>query len=285
MPISRGGAAAWYGTPTGAEIYACRSQKDVRVENRLQFLKTGMMKQRAWTDFDRGIVRDVAETMHLTRYQTIHPHWMYRDLMPFFEGREGISSLLPKVRYPSDWTIHGSPDALKLPPEYVAVRFYFRPTFPVTEQVKQFCEACVRTIAKHAPVILLTSGSMVDDHVDYFPKGENIFRLDELFPMSPETNLMVQASVIARSLAYVGTYGGMAQLALRLGRPTISFYTDWHSTSWAHRSLSEFLAVHQELPFYALKLNDLGVFARVLPQIAIPAPQKIASPQDVVVPA
>src|SRR5690349_23710512 len=31
IPITRGGAAAWYGTPTGLELYAMRSPRDVRV--------------------------------------------------------------------------------------------------------------------------------------------------------------------------------------------------------------------------------------------------------------
>lgn len=268
IPISRGGAAAWYEAPMGAELYACRTPKDVRVENRLQYLKTKMMKQTTWTPFDRQVVRDVAETMKLTRYLTLHPSWMYRDLMPFFQGHEGLSSVLDRGLYTS-WAIQGIPDTLKLPPAFAAVRFYFRPTFPVTDQVKGFCDACVQTIATHTPVVLITAGLMTDDHVDYLPKGPNIQRLDEIFPMTAETNLMVQAAVIGRSVGFVGTYGGMAQLAIRLGRPTVNFYTDWHSTSWSHRHLSDYLATAQGLPCYTVKLNDIPVLHKVLPQVHV----------------
>jgi hypothetical protein len=81
MPITRSGAGAWYGVPQGLELYALRDPQACRVETRLQFNQTGMIKQLDISPFDRDVLRDAAETLKLGRkYHVVHPVWMYHVL-------------------------------------------------------------------------------------------------------------------------------------------------------------------------------------------------------------
>jgi hypothetical protein len=67
----------------------------------------------------------------------------------------------------------------------------------------------------------------------------------------------------------VGTYGGLAQLALRYGKPTLSVYTDWSGTALAHRQLSDALALQIGVPFLCLRLGDMPLMQSILPKFSL----------------
>lgn len=283
IPISRGGACAWYGTPTGLELYAMRDPKDVRVENRQQLAKYQMLKQVSVSNFDWGVLRDAAETMKLGRkYLVLHPAWMYQALEPFWTERHGLGWLQARIRV-EDLPVPPLPQGLQLPPQFVAVRFYFRTTYLMQQITVDFARETIKQIAAKVPVVLLNSGLHTDDHVDFEFKAlpPNVMRLADHIPMLPATNLAIQSAVLARSLGFVGTYGGLAQLALRYKRPTVSFYTHWQGTALAHLALSRALGMAMGIPFNVLALNEIPMLQDVLPRMTVEAPQKVLdTPKD-----
>lgn len=273
IPITRGGAAVWYGTPTGLELYALRTPQQVRVENRLQGAKSGLLKQIRVTPFDRAILRDAAVRLGLGRYHVLHPAWMYHRLAPYWTGHRGSTWLAARTAYPP-MPAPALPDGLILPPACVAVRFYSRPTWPLPQKlVQQATLATIHQLAEQSPVILLSGGGVTDDHHDAtVAKIPNVLQLRDLTTLTPETNLAVQSAVIAHAAGFVGSYGGLAQLALRLGKPSVSFYLDWQGTAVAHKALSDLLALQFHVPFQVTRLAEIPLARSVLPQAVILQP-------------
>lgn len=266
VPITRGGMSLLYDAPKALELYDMRDPRDVRVENWLTFRQTGWMKQAQIRAFDREVLRDAAKTLGLGRtYHVLHPAWLYQTLQPFFAGERGIAWLQQR----SDYRPIPAPvlDGVNLPPQFTAVRFYFRPTFPPTPQTIAFAKATITHIAQQMPVMVLTSGQSLDDHIDYLPTDRtNVTVLAEALPMKPAQNLAVQAAVLGKAAGFVGTYGGFAQLALRLGKPVLSVYDQWQATSMAHLHLSHAVALQQGTTFHAFRVGQLPAM-NLLPKV------------------
>lgn len=268
IPISRGGASIWYDAPQGVELYAMRTPQAVRVENRLRQHDAGMMKQTHVRDFDRRVYKDVAETLGLHGYLTLHPANMYQTLRPFWDGETGIQWLNSRMRF-NPFPTFGL-DGVTLPEKFIAVRFYFRPTFQRTPLNIEFATHCIRMVAKRQPVVILNNPHMLDDHLDFVPKGEpNVSVLSDLVDLTPQNNLAIQGAVLQRAMGYVGTYGGMAQLALRMGKPSISLYDEWHGTALPHRHLSDALALNLGVGFNVVRVGDLPQLQSVLPSVIL----------------
>lgn len=278
IPITRGGVGVLYDAPTALELYAMRSPQDVRVANWLQFQQTGMMKQRHVTDFDRGILADAACTLGLSTYLTLHPAWMYQALSPFWTGQHGMAWLHQRASFPvlTPPVLQG----VTLPEHFAAVRFYFRPTFPTSQASIMFAKATIQHLAQSHHVVILNSGLHVDDHLDYLPTDRtNVTVLSDVVPLTHENNLAVQAAVLGQAEGFVGTYGGMAQLALRMRKPVVSFYEEWHSTALAHRHLSDALALQMRIPFHVLRIGDLPMLQSIMPR-AINSPQHVVATDE-----
>ena len=277
IPISRGGAAVWYGCETGLELYGMRTPQQVRIERRLQVGRWGIQKPLGVSPFDRSVLADAAATMKLRQYHVLHPAWMYHLLAPFWVGERGISWLLESTRYQS-LPPPPLPSELdgQLPASFVAVRFYGREgTFPQRHPtVAPLVKATVETIAQSSPVVILDAGLFLDEHVDLTPgtfatTPHPILRLRTMAGMLPERNLALQSAVLARAIGFVGTYGGFAQLALRLGRPSVSFFTDWGGTAFPHKALADFLSLHVPVPFQVFKVSELMMTRAVLPIVEV----------------
>lgn len=270
IPITRGGAAVWYGTPTGLELYAMREPQDVRVENRLQSKKTGMQKQFHVTPWDRSVLQDAAKTLGLTKYHVLHPSWMYQTFDPFWQGQRGIDWLADRANF-NFLAPPPLPDGVTLPEKFVAVRFYLRATFPGDGQTVKFAHKVLRHIAAQWPIVLLNSETHADEHLDLDVKSlPNVTKLRDLISMTPETNLAVQSAVLARAVGFVGTYGGLAQLALRFARPTVSFFKDWNYTAMAHKHLADGISLRTGIPFIVHATKDVPMLRSVLPDIMNP---------------
>lgn len=269
FPIGRGGSAAWYHTPQGFELYAMRDPKDVRIENREQHLRTGKLKQETVTAFDRQVVKDCAETLKLSKYLTLHPAWMYATLSDFWEGETGLTSLQRQAEF-VPIAKPDLPDGATLPEKFVAVRFYIRYTYPPHDHLITFAKETIKQLARQTPVVLLHSETHADEHVDIHAKGiENVTTLSDHVALTPETNLVTLSAVLARSLGFVGTYGGLAQLALRLQKPSVSFYHEWGGTALAHKHLADALATTTNVPFVVHRLGELPLIQSVCPHVQI----------------
>ena len=271
IPITRGGASQWYGVPKGLELFLMRTPQELRVETKLRARATGMQKQGPVRPFDTAIYADAANTLGIDRYLTLHPGWMYETLAPFWEAERGLAWLQRQMRF-APMVPGPVPEGVTLPSPFVAVRFYARPTFPATPQTIEFVKAVLQKLAKDQAVIILDSGVHADEHVDIIqkelPKG--VVTLSSLYPhLSPANNLAVQSAVLAQSVGFVGTYGGIAQMALRLRKPSVSYYVDWHGTCLAHQHLSEALALQSGVSFIVTRLHDLLLQQSVSPTLQL----------------
>lgn len=278
IPVTRSGAGSWYEVPQGVELYAMRTPQDLRIENRKQVLRWGQLKQTHVTDWDRAVLKDAAESLRLRSYRVLHPAWMYQLFAPFWQGQAGVDLIERHARF-TELPPPPLPDGIVLPEAFVAVKFYSRFTFPGGTQTAQFVEQTIRQIAKAHPVVLLDWDGHVDDHLGFpVPDLPNVTKLSTLLPgLLPETALAVQSAILARSLGFVGTYGGFAHLALRFRRPVVSYYWEWGGVAFAHRTISEQLAQTMGVPFHCLRVLDLQMLQAVMPQIVVQAPPKPAS--------
>lgn len=275
IPISRGGAAAWYGTPSGFELYDMRTPQQVRVQNRVDVQKTGMMKQISVGDFDRSVVTDAAETLGFSKYHVIHPVWMYHRLAEFWTGHAGPEWIGPQVRYRL-LTPPPIPESLSLPEHFIAVKFYSRLTFPGQHKViHKFLHAVMEQMTSLSDVVLLDPPQFVDDHADLTRqfKGPRVIHLSDICEVTPQNNLMLQSAVLGSAMGFAGTYGGFAQLALRMGKPSISFYLDWGNvTSVAHKNLADMLSLRMGVPAMVVRIGELPILSAVLPETSMPQP-------------
>jgi hypothetical protein len=149
---------------------------------------------------------------------------MYRLLRFFWFEKAGVGILKQHTEYKPLERVDRSPALKELPRDYVAVRFYFRPSFPDTAENRQFAADIVRAISRDVPVVLLNTGLKFDDHEDLSVSGVGmgIHHVDRL--MTAERNLELQTEIVSNARAFVGTYGGLAYLATFYGVPSFAFY-------------------------------------------------------------
>jgi hypothetical protein len=268
--VTRGGLAPLYSTVAsrGVDLYALRSVTDVRRENLYDQKRIGIQKQMQPTEWDTRVLEDAARALQLGPvYHTLHPALMYWGLEPYWNESQGMRYLQKLTNYAPLATPAKYPGSEQLPAEYCAVKFYHRATLPYPDaEVEPFVARTVATIAAQIPVVLLTSSPEYDDHSDLPIQGPNVFSLGTTAPA--DRNLLVQASVLAHAKAFVGTYGGMAQLALRLGVPSVSVWKEFGGTAHAHLSLQSWISKATNVPFAAGSIAESSLWQGVL---AVPA--------------
>jgi hypothetical protein len=261
VTVTRGGAANLYGT-AAIDLYKLRDVASVRQENLYDHQTTGLQKQMTCTAWDRDVLKEAARQVlgAGARYSVLHPSWMYWALEPFWKNTRGMAYLSSMTDYAPIGAAPGP--ALDLPSKFVAMKWYTRPTFPPSPEVLAFVKATTQRLAEQVPVVLLGSNHGGDDHGDLRIEGPNISNL----PAVPaDQQLGLQAHVLSRASGFVGTYGGMAQLALRLGVPSVSFYTEFGQTAYAHLSLSQWLGMQSKVPFVCGSMAETNLWQQVLP--------------------
>lgn len=277
--VTRGGAGVWYRAGQTVELYDYVPPKDLRLQA-LEASKTrASITQQGVTRWERRLLDLIAERMGLRRYHLLHPSRMYRAVAPWSGTTQpqtlGFANLMAQLRFTTLPT-PPVPVGLSLPEQYVVVRWYQRATWPMREDLVDWTKAMVAAIAERMPVVVLKSSAYLDDHVDFpAPEGPNITHVTA----EPwRDNLAVQSAILKRAAAYVGTWGGMAQLAVRLGIPTAAFYDRWHSCSYAHKVLTEWLALMQGTPLFVGRPQDVEFGRAIYPkELPLPEPPRGSS--------
>ena len=223
--ISRGGTKAWYQGLASNYVDAFEFYSPEAFRSETESAK----KQRRVGSFDADLVKRVTAAYDLRRPDLLHPGMMYRLFMPYWKDVASIARVKERSVY-SRLTPESASPELKLPDEYVAVRFYFSECFPDTPANRSFVTSTITSISDHMPVVLLNTPFAVDDHRDADASGDRIISLAAHLP--PERNLAVQTAVIARARAFVGTYGGYSYLAPLCQVPSVAFYS--HHSFKAH---------------------------------------------------
>ena len=162
--------------------------------------------------------------------------------------------------------IDADPLLAALPKEYVAVRFYFRSSFPDTPQNRAFVARLIRILAQRTAVVVLNPGVSMDEHEDLDPgTGMGIHKIEHL--MTPARNLAVQSAVIANALRFVGTYGGLAYLGPFYGVPSIGLYSHVEDLVPAHLEVSRRLSRRLNAPLVTLDVREIELVERLFDSI------------------
>lgn len=258
IAIGRGGSAAWYKTAGTADLYEFVPVETVRTWSVQASQQTGSLKQRQREPWERHVCGLTAASLGIEHYHTLGAHWMYGLLEPWWQGKATEQLLgrytLQPVKYPAPAIDPAL--ASKLPEKFIAMRWYARPTWPMREDLNLWTRTFVEKIARQMPVVLIDSFH-ADDHADInLGPIANTIRLSELVEQTPTDNLLIQSAVIARAQAYVGTYGGMAQGAMRWGVPTVALYHEFGQTAPAHLTLTQSLSLRTSTPFLCVQPKD-----------------------------
>jgi hypothetical protein len=223
--VSRGGAGRWYRhlTTEYVDVFDLFNVDEYRARNEERWSDRGHQKQLAWTDMEREIVDRAKRKLELADVEVLHPSVMYKLFCFFWFGKATVRLFTAHADV-RRFEPQADADVLKaLPKEYVAVRFYFRPSFPDTPENRRFATDVIRSLSRDVPVVLLNTGLNLDDHEDLDVAVKSVYRVDHL--MTPDRNLDIQTAVISHARAFVGTYGGMAYLGPFYGVPAVGFYS------------------------------------------------------------
>jgi hypothetical protein len=262
--VSRGGAHLWYQHLAGEyiDVFDMFTVTEYRARNEERWSDAGHQKQFAITAMDREILERTRRRLGVEDLQLLHPSLMYKLLRFFWFEKASVRLLTQHAEYRRLSMGDHAPLA-GLPRDYVAVRFYFRPSFPDTPENRRFASDAIRQISREIPVVLLNTGLSLDDHEDVdVADAHDVHRIGHL--MTPHANLDVQTRVISQARAFVGTYGGLAYLAPFLGVPSVGFYSTPSELIPAHLDVGWRLGRAMGAPLTPLDSGSVGVLRMML---------------------
>ena len=235
--VSRGGVEPWYHGLCGryVEIFDSLTPEEFRRATLELWAQTGgLQKQvqvRPWDEQEL----DATVGPDWRTQALLHPQLMYRLFRNVWQAALPMRDFLDRA-VPRPW-VRPDPGALDLPPEFAAVRFYFRDSFPDTPANRALVARVIDRLAEQAPVVLLNTGVVVDEHEDAEPADDPRV-LRPLAGVDPARNLAIQSAVVARARLFAGTYGGLAHLAPFYGVPTVGFASDPREINPVHLALA-----------------------------------------------
>lgn len=262
--ISRGGAGIWYDTAHSVELFDYIPPQDTRLAMLASFQRTKSMKQEAVSHWEQTLLPHLAARLGLRRYHVLHPSIMYQSLKPWWGSSVSLGAVahvLPFVPFPTP----AIPPDLGLPEQYIAMKFYERPTWPGTQELKDWAQDLADRLQTKVPIVLLNTGLSMDDHADFEISGPKVFTLKG--KVTPQNNLAVQSAVIAGSRAFIGTYGGTMQLAVRLGKPAAGFFSVFKETAYAHKLITEFIGTEKRQAVFIGRPEDASFVSQALSEV------------------
>lgn len=223
--VSRGGVSSWY-RDVATQYVELLDLFDVPTfaARNAERQRQGEQKQHATSDFDREILSRVREHLGAAHATVCHPSVMFRLLRQFWLGNESLQYVQEHTKY-ARVDLGDVPGVPVLPERFVAMKFYSGRAIPADERNVRLLRALVERVAAESPVVSLDTGLAIDEHHDLLFDG--IPGVTHLAGhLTPQRNLGVQAAVIQRASAFVGTCGGLAWLAPFLGTKTLAVYSN-----------------------------------------------------------
>jgi len=262
--VSRGGAGHWYRhlTREYVDVFSLFSLDEYRQANEARWDKAGHQKQYRVEQMDRDIIERAQQHTRLQHLELLHPSLMYKLLRFCWFEKAGMGLLKYHTEYRRLAPIERSQALKDLPREFVAVRFYFRPSFPDTAENRRFAMDTIRSISRDVPVVLLNTGLRPDEHEDLDVPGSGVYRVDRL--MMLEQNLEIQTEIISHARAFVATYGGLAYVGPFYGVPSISFYSTESELVPAHLDVSWRLGQAMGVPVSVVHTQMAGLLRTLL---------------------
>ena len=243
--VSRGGLGKLYHPGAQSiDLYSLRSVESVAAENTRAREEFRLRKPLKVTPWEQSVADELGLPM-------VHPRPMVEAFRWFWVGACGVhgmtdqTDLTPLVKPPKpEW----------LPDRYTAVRWYHREGKRDVD-AEMFWRLLMTELCDRETVVWVGSPFKHDDHEDGVRCGLS------MPPGPPEDNLYRQAAVLAHADRFVGTYGGTAHLALRLGVPTAAFYAGKHPQ---HRHWNQWIARKTGVPFVSGSIKDVELMRDVL---------------------
>jgi hypothetical protein len=258
--VSRGGVHGWYDGIASRyvelfEAFAPEALESIRARG--AEASGGLRKQMAPAPTDGEILGELPLE---PEFELLHPATMFGAFRQWLKRPNTKAERLPFRFAP----LSPPADAPALPDDFVAVRFYYRASFPDTPANRALVARMLASLVERGPVVALDPGRRFDDHVDAV-SHEGVLHLEELG--RPAANLAVQTAVLGRSRAFVGTYGGLSYLGPLVGTPSVSVYSDGSRFRWHHLDLARRLFSGPGYGrFVALDTAELPLLGRVLPR-------------------
>jgi hypothetical protein len=261
IAVSRGGAP-WYRNiaTTYVDVFEDLTIEDYKSQIEARSRLLGHQKQYDVLDFDNRVLERARQRLPAQAQDAhvVHPSGMNQLFRPYWYERAPVGMLTKHTDF-QPLPDPGPPaPAMELPQQYVAVRFYFRPSFPDTAENRRFATDVIRRLARERPIVLLNPGFQVDDHADLdVSTGMGIHRIHQW--MTPANNLTIQAQIVSRAKALVGTYGGLSYLWPCYRLPTLSFYSAPEELVSAHLDTGWRLSRVMSTPLVSLHSGDVDL--------------------------
>ena len=243
--LSRGGSGYWYpATHTNVDLFQMFHESYWSSDLFPRLQAEGLaMKQTRKSALDL-FIRD--------QYDGglwIHPEVLFSVIKPFLSGNkeaEWVIRFLKFAKSKSELPMQANSRDLDvwsktinaLPPRFVAVRGYARPSI-TRDQVTQTLRKVLTTEFKDLPIVDLSMGFSVDDHMEVAYDSAST---KPLLGVPAHLNLNMQQAIIERAEALVSSYGGTAYLGLMAGVPTHALVGDPRMYVWRHLDVARHLA-------------------------------------------
>jgi hypothetical protein len=222
VAMSRGGTESWYRGIASRYVEVFDHATPAELSARVA---AGALKQREVSDFDRRLVEQASDALGLgDTASVLHPSLMFRWFAPFWSGHETLGFVERHTRH----ALIEPPEVdvpVRLPAEYVAVKFYGARALPDDPAVRDQLRALVDGLSERFPIVQLDTDLGLDDHTDYH-LGVNKRVVSLRGRLDVRTNLAVQTRVIAGAQMFLGTCGSLAWLAPLLGVTTVPLFAD-----------------------------------------------------------
>lgn len=264
--VSRGGAGALYSHLAAqyVDLLTLWTVEEYRRKNEARWREDGNQPQYVSGALDDEALALVRRSYPGEEFEVLHPAVMHQLFRPYWYEKGPFSLLRKHTRYRR--SAHPAGPLPGLPTEYVAVRFYVRPSFPDTPANRLFVTSLIARLSQRVPVVLLNTGMTFDDHPDLpVAPAARIHRIDHL--VSAANNIDVQFRVVRHARALVGTYGGVTHLAPLCGVPSVGFYSDDIKLLPAHLDASVRLGRTLNAPLLIVPVDQspmLGLIAAAM---------------------
>ncbi|MGH9350197.1 MAG: hypothetical protein ACRD26_23330 [Vicinamibacterales bacterium] len=235
--LSRGGTRSWYEPFAGGygDVLDYVTPEAFKAHHDARVREIGEQKQTRLTGLERELLAIFTAAAGVAGAPLVHPSLMYRVLRPFWWGHLGPAWVQRHARYRA-LPRPAREELPRLPPSYVAVKFYFNDCFPASAANRALVRNLVADLSARGPVVSLSIGIDLDDHGGCHVDGHGVLDLAGATP--PSRNLHVQSAVVAHASAFAGTYGGFAYLAPFYGVPCTAYYSDPRGFSRSHLTMA-----------------------------------------------
>ena len=262
---TRGGAGFYYRVPEGIECYRLRTLQEIRTANTYDWLGNKSLKQVEVTDFDRELIQGASYDLRQSfevGVNVLSPATMFQAFHGAWHGTGPVADLYNHVKF-AKLPVPPWPTGVPKPTApYTVVKLYSRATLPHTGYSCYWARRTVQRLCERGPVIVMAPPDVTDDHLTFSLADAIGRRLEHpnltwvTDAITLDDSLAIQGALIGRAKQYVGTYGGMQQLAMLLGIPSVGFYSKWEGTLPFHLECSQRIARIMGLPFHVLRIGE-----------------------------